>query len=260
VQLTKQRGRVDPEVAGQPPAEPVEHRQRVGPAPAAVQGHHEERLRSLAERLLRGQRLQVGHHLEVATLVEQALEALLDGADAQLGQAAGLDAGVVDLGQLVVGGPPPPAERFGEAVRRGLGVACPQRRGVVHDRLEAGRVDPFGPQVEPVPRGCRADRAVREQLPQPEHVGLEGRLVVGGQVVGPEEIGQLAGSGRRRTPQREGAQQAPLERTAGRAVAAVAHEPDGSQHADLRRRSHARPLPRPLLGGAVRPQRTRDQL
>jgi hypothetical protein len=127
-----------------------------------------------------GQRLQVGQHLDVAPLLEQAVEAFLDGPCVQLGQAGGFDAGVVDLSQLLVGDATPPTQSFGQASLGGRGVTGSHRSGVVDGGLETGGVDAVGPQVEPVPAWCGADRTVREQPAQAEHVGLEGGLVVGG--------------------------------------------------------------------------------
>jgi hypothetical protein len=112
--------RVDAEVARQCPAVALEHGQRVGGAAAATEGHHELGLGALTQRVVGGEGLEIGNDIPVVAQVEQAVVALLGGPELQLGEAAGLDAGGVDVGQLVIGGAPPPAQ--GRVETRGRGA------------------------------------------------------------------------------------------------------------------------------------------
>ena len=86
-------------------ARPAVGAERVGLAPAAVEGEHAQRVEALAQRLASEDRLGLVDHLCVAARREILLERQLDGAEAQVLEAADLEAGERLGGDVVEGGP-----------------------------------------------------------------------------------------------------------------------------------------------------------
>ena len=213
MELAEGRRRLDAELVAHGAAVALVHGQRVGPPSGTGQRPQQQDVGPLVERLVRRHRLQVGDHLDVAPEVEEGVGPLLGGPLADLGQAERLDAGVVDVAQLLVGGAAPPRQDVVEQGHHGCRVLGAPTAGVVHGRLEPHGVDLLGVEAEPVPGGVALDGAVGQELPEPEHVGLEGGLVVGRQPVGPQEVCQLV----------DGGHLAPAEGRARRGGVAAAH-------------------------------------
>ena len=77
---------IDAEFLGEHPPSVLEHPQRLGVPPAAVQRDHQQPAHALAQRMVGHQRGQVGHDLLVAAQREQDFGPFLGGAGAQFGQ------------------------------------------------------------------------------------------------------------------------------------------------------------------------------
>ena len=240
VELPERRRGLDAELVAHGAPVALVHGEGVGPPPGAGQRPQQQEVGPLVERLVRRHRLQVGDHLGVAPEVEEGVGPLLGGPLADLAEAERLDAGVVDVAQLLVGGAAPPGQDVVEPRHRGRRVLGSPAAGVVHGRLEPHGVDLLRLEAEPVAGGIALDGAVGQELPEPEHVGLEGGLVVGRQPVGPQEVRQLV-DGRHLAPtEGQRGEEPSLERAAGRDVGAGAPEHHPPQHLDVHRVGHPR--------------------
>ena len=121
--------------------------QRVGLAARAVEREHALRVRALAQRLARQQRLELGQHLAMAPGVQILIDRDLKRARAQLHQAPDLRSGerlVGDIGQRWTA---PQAQRL---ARRALG----------EQPLETPGVDPVAAELQLVATPVRGDRLV----------------------------------------------------------------------------------------------------
>jgi hypothetical protein len=97
VQPAQLRSRVDAELLDQDRPGPLVGQQRIGLPARAIQRQHELGPRPLRKRLLTDQPLQLGHQLRVAPRLKIGLQAILQRAEPELGQA-------VALGRAEVGG------------------------------------------------------------------------------------------------------------------------------------------------------------
>ena len=171
--------RVDELVAG-----PAVGAEGVGLAAAAVEREHPQAVEALAQRVLREQGLDLGDHLGVAAGGEILLEGLLDRGQAQLLQAADLEARERLGGDVVERRPAPQRERLA-------------RRAVGDEPLEAPRVDLAGaePQLIAAAAGddLRAVAAAPERLAQLGDVDLHHLRRGGRGRLAPEAVDQPLG-------------------------------------------------------------------
>ena len=188
-------------------ARPAVGAERVGLAPAAVEGQHAEGVEALAQRLLREQRLDLGDRLGVAAGGEVLLERLLDRGQAQLLQAADLEPRERLGGDVVERRSPPEGERL---ARGSLG----------HELLEAARVElaRADPQLIAVPARDDLRAVVRgpERLAQLRDVDLDHLVRRRRRRLAPEAVDQRLGRDRGSLVEGEqGEQRARLPRADG---------------------------------------------
>ncbi len=128
MQITELWRRVQPQIVGQPGAQPGEDRERVALPARGGQRPHEEADRSFAQWLGGDQRLDLGDGLGAAPFRQQCLGMLLDRPSPQLSQAGdvGRQRGVVELR---VRRATPERECRGEAVAAGAGLDRDGGRG-----------------------------------------------------------------------------------------------------------------------------------
>ncbi len=146
LQLPQLRRRVEPELVGEPGAQPGEGRQRVALPAGGDQRLHQYADGPLAQRLGGHQRLELGDRLRGPAHRQQRLRVLLAAAGLQLGQPRdlGLQRGVVQLGVRLA---PPQRQRRAQTVaardrvveRRGRGEMVRERRDVDAARSASSR-------------------------------------------------------------------------------------------------------------------------
>ena len=201
--------------------------QRLGLAPAPVQGDHQQPARPLAQRVLGRQRGQLGHRRRGLPLGEHQVGPFLRRGGAQLGQPLPLR-----LGE----GPGHPGERLAAPQRERLvdrprrAAASPAARSprarLRHSSKSPG-VEAAGaePQQVAAARGDKhqagrraatvrvAARPVRlEHAAQPRHVGVDAVLGAGRRLVTPYRVDQLAARDHPVGPAREHAEHRELPR------------------------------------------------
>ena len=121
-------GRLDAQLVDEPAAQGLVHRQGVGLPSARVEGVHQQGGEGLAVRVLLDQRLQLADHRPAAAQREQCGRPLLDGGEAEVGQARELAVAVDVRGvELVERLAAPQAERGVEELDR-RGVVAPTAR------------------------------------------------------------------------------------------------------------------------------------
>ena len=101
LEVLQRRARVDPELVGERAPERLVARERLGLAARAVEGEHLLRAKALAQRVTGDERLELTHHLGVATDREVGLDAPLERREPELLEASGLGVGerLRELGQ-----------------------------------------------------------------------------------------------------------------------------------------------------------------
>jgi hypothetical protein len=186
VDLLQGRGRVDAELLGQPPADVLVRRQRVGLPPRRVERANLLAADALAQRMVPGQGLELGQHLGVAAELERRVDAVLGRGEAPLGQPIGGGVRPRLAGGVGQRRAAPERERVGEQ------PACPGRIAVqlaatgLGQALELGRVDQARVDGQPVSGRHRLDRAARQRPPQPGDQRLQRVDLVGRRCVAPE--------------------------------------------------------------------------
>ena len=133
--------------------------QRVGLSPAPVEGLGQQRREPFTQGLLGHRGLEARHGFAVAPVVEQALEAILDGGEAQLLQPHALGLGVGLVGHVEQRRSVPQAERL---VEEGEGLGRWRLLGSPHELLEAVDVERSR---APAPAGSRPRRAPARPAP-----------------------------------------------------------------------------------------------
>jgi hypothetical protein len=211
VHLAQRRGRVDAQLVGQRPADPLVRRERVGLPPGAVERGDELAVQPLPHRVRGGQRLRLGDHPGVPAQRQVGGQPVLGGGQPQLLQPAGRRGGERGVGHVGQRRPAPEAQRAGQALGGRLRLARGQRLPApLGQPLELLRVDLR--RVQPVSRGQRLDRraGVGERAAQPGHQRLQGVDRAGGWLVAPQPVDQGLdadhGVGRQREPGQQRAQ------------------------------------------------------
>ena len=192
--------RVDAQLLGQHPAAVLEHPQRLGVPPAAVQRDHQQPAHPLPQRMIRHHGGEVGHDLLVPAQRQQHVGALLGGRGAQLAEPdpLGLRERPRHSGERDA---PPERERRVERGRRAGRVArLAQLAGPAQVLLEGHRVRLARHQVEHVAGSGRdQDPARAAQRPvglddpaQACHVGIDAALGADRGILPPDGINELA--------------------------------------------------------------------
>lgn len=152
LQAAERRARIGAELLDQQRARAAQDGERVALAAGAVEREGQQPPGVLAPGVLGHVRVQVRHRLGGQAEGQPRPGPALDGVQPEFGQAGAFRAGPRLVGELGVGGPPPPAERLGEPVEPVLGG---QRRGGGHRLLEPPGVHRVRLGVQRVPRPLR---------------------------------------------------------------------------------------------------------
>ena len=251
--LLQLRARVDAEFIGQPDAQLLVGAQRIRLASARTQGAHQLAGEPLVQRMLRGERLQLGNQCGRVGELEIGLDAVEDGDQPQVVQARRVRAERC-AGRVGERGTAPERDRRGEQLA-GLAVVAAAQclRPLAGEPFEAVGVDRLRLGRQPV-AGLRLhnDACVAEGPPQPGDERLQRVGLVGGRLVAPDCVHQCAHadrpSGVEREPDQQGAQPATrdLHRPAG-VVADLERPEDLDLHASTVPRRH------PPLGDLSKP-------
>ena len=204
--------------------EVVVHPQRLGPPSRRTQRGHQQLARSFPQRVLVGQRRQLGDEsLGVATC-EPMLGDDLVRPRPQLVEVGLLGSRLVDVGELGERRAVPPPQQFRDI---GVGGAVRDRpREVIEVHIDAGR-------VEAVAVVDGIDRHSRYGTPQTGHVVLERGHGIGRAIRRPHGLGGGVDGDHPAAPQHEQRQQPTLQRAGRRdvTVGRVEH-PDRPEHID----------------------------
>jgi len=185
--------RVDPQLVGQPDAEPLVGPQRVGLSPAAVQRQHERRPPLLPQRLLGHRRFGVPDHVFVLARLQPGQEQLLDGDAAQLLESRRLGSGPRLVGDVLQRTTPPQTDRRPQGGRRRLPIPSRQPcRSAGHESFELGGIEARLMEFEDVP-ACSALKAAAQNLAELGHVTLQGRRCRSGRGALPDILDQRGG-------------------------------------------------------------------
>ena len=192
--------RLEAEVLAEPSAVALEGPQRLGLAPGSVQRVHQLGDRSLTQRVLLGQRLQLADQLGCQAAPEIGLDARLDGVEAQLFQAGDVGAGELVVGEVLQRRPAPQVEGVTQDLGGAVGIVGEAGAGVPDGGLEAVGVERgrIGADRVAVVTGDQhaalaATVALRlERRPQPGDVHPQ-RLLLARPVVTPELLEDAVG-------------------------------------------------------------------
>ena len=187
--------RLEPELLTQDSSALLVRAQGLGLAAAAVEGGHQEAAQALPERVGGHQCLELGDRRLVAPDLELEIEPFLDGAEAQLGQAA--DHGsrelvVREVGERVAA---PQRLRLDQQGDRSVGVAGERGRPAVGDELlEPRHIDRTRRELEHVPAPAHGDELPGPQRsPQLGDQPLQAVAHARRRVLAPQRVDQLVG-------------------------------------------------------------------
>jgi hypothetical protein len=165
--------------------------ERLGLTAAAIEGEHQQFLRTLAQRIGRRQALQLGDGLPVTAAGEVGLDAPLEGHEAKLVEAQASGAEDIALRDVGQGFTAPERQCSTERGRSFLGTAVVERaRTLRREPLEARQVDHIALHPQHVAGIAGLHRVAAESLTQLRDVSLED---VGGSLgrrVGPDGVDQ----------------------------------------------------------------------
>ena len=174
LELVQRRRRLDAELLHERLARPPVDVERLGLASRPVESAHQLATKTLAQRVVPHERLELREHCNVASERELRLEALLERCEPQLLEPSdcGLRERLVrEIGQRR---PTPQPERAAEHVGGGLCIAGLERLGcVVRAALEAVEIEASRLDVKDVARRARLDRLRAERLPELRHLSLD---------------------------------------------------------------------------------------
>jgi len=172
LERSERRGRHEPELLVEGPAEVLQRRQRVRVPPAAIQREHQLRPRALTERLAGDERLELWRHGCVLPEGQLGVDAILDAVEAQLRQARRLEHGerLAELRERLAA---PQGERFAEQASGRARVARGERAAPgVPQPLESGEIDRLGGDDERVAARTRDEHVRGQSLAQLRDVDL----------------------------------------------------------------------------------------
>ena len=160
-----QSGRRDqPRLLGQPAAVGAERAQRFGLAAGRHLRLHQQAHRTLTQRMLEDQALQIGHGPTVMTEGDQRAGPLLPGHSPQVGETSRLRSCPPLAGELAEGFAGPERERPVVALDRPVRQ---RRLGVGDERLELVHVEDRAVALQPVARAVRRHVSVTDCGAQP---------------------------------------------------------------------------------------------
>ncbi len=134
--------RVEPELLAEDVTTFLEDPQGIGLPAGAIQRNHQERTRTLTERVRRDERFELADHTSVSPELKLHVELLLDGGEAQFRHPADFRRREVVIGEL--------GERIPSPQRIGLGqefdgafrvAACRRRTSVRNELLESVHIN-----------------------------------------------------------------------------------------------------------------------
>ena len=172
LEVLQRRARVDPELVGERAPERLVARERLGLTARAVEREHLLRAKALAQRVTGDERLELAHHLGVATQREVGLDAPLERREPELLEASGLGVGerLRELGQRR---PAPQRQRAPDEVGCVAGPAAGERGTAVrHESLEAVEVELAVGELEHVPGRTRVEPRLGQHLAELRDVDL----------------------------------------------------------------------------------------
>ncbi len=168
--------------------------QGIGLTSAAVQGHHLQRPQPLAKRVVDRQGLQLTQHGIVAADAEIGVDALLDGAETELGQPEHLGTDRLLVGYVGVRRTSPQLQGGGQHVA-GLGRRrFEERRTANQLGCEPNRIDRQQIRIDPVAGASRLQRKPRTQAPSDvRDVNLHRLARRGRRILAPQSVDQPFG-------------------------------------------------------------------
>ena len=213
--------------------------ERLDLAAGAIQGDHQRPGEVLVQRVLGREPFELAGRLRRPPELDERARPVRLGPPAQLVEAPDLGLGEVDAGQLRERRPAPQRQRFVEGAQPdGRG----QRRGPVHQRLEASRVHLLGRDLQPVAGAGTRQRGRGQEPAQVRQAHRQRARRGAGIDPGPRGLQQRVGRDRAAGVEQQAAEDEALlgSRRRGRAGAVDLQRPE---HAELHRRD---PTPRPL--------------
>ena len=209
--------------------------QRLDLAAGAIQRDHQRPREVLVQRVLGGEPFELAGRLRRRPSVDERARPVRLGPPAQLVEAPDLGLGEVDAGQLRERRPAPQRQRFVEGAQPdGRG----QRRGPVHQRLEASRVHLLGRDLQPVAGAGTRQRGGGQEPAQVRQAHRQRARRGAGIDPGPRGLQQRVGRDRAAGVEQQAAEDEALlgSRRRGRAGAVDLQRPE---HAEL----HAATIP-----------------
>ena len=236
----QRRRRLDPQLVAEQPAEVVVDAQRLDRAARRRQRRHQQRPRSLAQRVLLGEGGELGDEPVGVAGGEPLLGPRLRRLDAELLQPCRLGSPLVDIGQL----------RVRRAVPARQDRVDGRPRGAVHRGAAAQRFDePVGVELDrrrlqAIAVGRRLDDAGGQVAAEAVEVVLQRRPGVARPPGRPQRLDRRIRRHDVPAAHDQQRQQAPLQRSVGRDVAPVVIEDaDRTEHLDAQRLGATGPHP-----------------
>lgn len=238
LEFLQARPRVHTELVGEQAARVGVHGEGLGLPPAAVERQHQQLAQPLPEGVRRGQGGELGDRLRVTALLQVHVEAGFEQLQAPFLQAGALRFRVRTrhARQRL---PVPPAQRLVQQIAGGVQIPGVLRLlGVGGGLLGLGEVEgALAPgQPDRVAAGLADQDAGVQGLAEPGGVRADGGQRLGGRLLAPQGVDQLAGRGGPALPQQQRGQQGALlrgPRGQGILAAPGAHR---AEHAEAQRR------------------------
>jgi hypothetical protein len=227
------------EVLDQFAARPAVGLERIRLAPGPVEGEHQQRPQSLAERVADQQALQLRDRRGIVAELELGLEGILECGLMALVEVRALGAGegFVDIGERR---PAPDGECLAQERRSRRGI--PGRPCLGRQLLEPGEVELFVCDLEDVAGAACADSRARarfgERLAQARDRRLHRVGAARGRVVAPQRVDDLVARDDPVAPQQQQRQEGALARTSDRLPVPSDNELDGAEHPEADGRPH----------------------
>src|SRR6266545_2682971 len=193
LELLERLAGLDPELIDERAAGLPVRGKSFGLAPAAVQGKHQLRAKALAQRMSRGECLELADDLRVAAEDQVGLDAILDCGEAQLLEPSEVRPGERIGRELGQRSAPPERECLAERPTRARGIAL--REQVASRRctfLEPGQIEALGVHGEQVAARPRPEDVCSEHPAEARDLHLQGFGRVRGRCLGPQKLDQAA--------------------------------------------------------------------